>query len=65
MTETGSGVVYDGGPLDGVEIALAHFEDGTEEGEILVRAPMLMRCYRDGADGRHRPGWVTHVVRHR
>jgi O-succinylbenzoic acid--CoA ligase len=52
MTETGSGVVYDGVPLDGAEIALAHFEDGTEEGEILLRAPMLMRCYRDGADGR-------------
>jgi o-succinylbenzoate---CoA ligase len=52
MTETGSGVVYDGVPLDGVEIALAHFEDDAEEGEILLRAPMLMRCYRDGADGR-------------
>jgi O-succinylbenzoic acid--CoA ligase len=52
MTETGSGVVYAGVPLDGAEIALAHFEEDREEGEILLRAPMLMRCYRDGADGR-------------
>jgi O-succinylbenzoic acid--CoA ligase len=42
MTETGSGVVYDGYPLDGVEIRV----DST--GEIHVRCPMLMRCYRDG-----------------
>jgi O-succinylbenzoic acid--CoA ligase len=58
MTETGSGVVYDGIPLDDVEIALAHFTDDgdegedSEDGEILLRAPMLMRCYRDGGDGR-------------
>ena len=45
MTETGSGVVYDGWPLEGVEIAVT-------EGEILIRAPMLLRCYRDGDDGR-------------
>jgi acyl-CoA synthetase (AMP-forming)/AMP-acid ligase II len=35
-----------------VEIALAHFEGDSEEGEILLRAPMLMRCYRDRNDGR-------------
>jgi o-succinylbenzoate---CoA ligase len=65
MTETGSGVVYDGVPLDDVEIALAHFTDEGDgegvggadddrggDGEILLRAPMLMRSYRDGADGR-------------
>jgi O-succinylbenzoic acid--CoA ligase len=41
MTETGSGVVYDGHPLDGVELRIdAH-------GEIHVRCPMLLRCYRD------------------
>ena len=27
MTETGSGVVYDGVPLDDVEVAIAHFDD--------------------------------------
>jgi O-succinylbenzoic acid--CoA ligase len=71
MTETGSGVVYDGYPLDDVEVAIAHFDDaddgdwsggggtghtdggaGTSGGEILLRAPMLLRCYRDGSTGR-------------
>ncbi len=80
MTETGSGVVYDGVPLDGVEVAIAHFDGGVggvgglgggdgggggpggggpggggpggDGGEILLRAPMLMRCYRDGTTGR-------------
>jgi O-succinylbenzoic acid--CoA ligase len=62
LTETGSGVVYDGQPLDGVEVAVRQGDgtfssigaDGgaTQEGEILVRAPMLFRCYRDGSDAR-------------
>ncbi len=52
MTETGSGVVYDGDPLDDVEIAIDHFEDGSGDGEILLRCPMLLRCYRGGEDGR-------------
>jgi O-succinylbenzoic acid--CoA ligase len=64
MTETGSGVVYDGVPLDDVEVAIAHFDDddgsggdgsggGSDgDGEILLRAPMLMRSYRDGTTGR-------------
>lgn len=41
MTETGSGVVYDGVPLDGVDVRI----DG--HGEIHVRGPMLLRAYRD------------------
>jgi O-succinylbenzoic acid--CoA ligase len=58
MTETGSGVVYDGWPLYGVEVAFRPptRTDGSEgadaEGEILLRAPMLFRGYRDGDDGR-------------
>ena len=64
MTETGSGVVYDGTPLDGVELAMRPSDrppsatgetDDPDEGvggEILIRAPMLFRCYRDGSDGR-------------
>jgi O-succinylbenzoic acid--CoA ligase len=52
MTETGSGVIYDGVPLDDVEVAIAHFDDESAEGEILLRAPMLMRSYRDGGTGR-------------
>jgi O-succinylbenzoic acid--CoA ligase len=52
MTETGSGVIYDGVPLDHVEVAIAHFGDDGDEGEVLLRGPMLMRSYRDGTTGR-------------
>jgi O-succinylbenzoic acid--CoA ligase len=50
MSETGSGVVYDGVPLDGVELRVV-------DGEIHVRAPMLLRCYRDGTDPKDADGW--------
>ena len=50
MTETGSGVVYDGLPLDGVELRVV-------DDEIHVRGPMLLRCYRDGADPTDSDGW--------
>ena len=50
MTETGSGIVYDRRPLDGVELRVV-------AGEIQVRCPMLLRCYRDGADPRTADGW--------
>ena len=64
MTETGSGVIYDGRAVAGVELsfrplpgAAAGVDAGADgsalaEGEILIRAPMLLRCYRDGDDGR-------------
>jgi o-succinylbenzoate---CoA ligase len=63
MTETGSGVLYDGRPLEGVEVSFrpaeradAHGEapsgPAVVEGEILLRAPMLFRGYRQGDDGR-------------
>jgi o-succinylbenzoate---CoA ligase len=52
MTETGSGVVYDGYALPGVEVV-------APDGELLVRSPTLFRSYRDrprptaiGPDGR-------------
>jgi O-succinylbenzoic acid--CoA ligase len=51
MTETGSGCVYDGVPLDGVEVDIA------PDGEIRLRAPLLLRCYRDGHDPRDAQGW--------
>ena len=63
LTETGSGVVYDGEPLDGVELAIGTGRDGEgADGEVLVRAPMLLRGYRDGTDPRipgpdGRGGW--------
>ncbi|MDH3684261.1 MAG: AMP-binding protein, partial [Acidimicrobiia bacterium] len=44
MTETGSGVVYDRIPLDGLEIAIA------ADGEIRLRGPMLFRAYRHDPD---------------
>ena len=52
MTETGSGVVYDGVPLDGVDV---HIED---DGEIHLRGPMLLRCYRDGSTPVDPDGWL-------
>ena len=53
MTETGSGVVYDGIPLDGVEMRIA------EDGQILLKGPMLLRCYRDGHDPKSADGWLA------
>lgn len=50
MTETGSGVVYDRHPLDGVEIRIV-------DAEIQVRCPMALRCYRDGTDPKTEDGW--------
>jgi o-succinylbenzoate---CoA ligase len=57
MTETGSGVVYDGRPLDGVEIRIGDGELGAP-GEILVRGATLLRCYRDGTDPKVSGGWL-------
>ena len=56
MTETGSGCVYDGRPLSGVEVRIGDGVLGAE-GEVLVRGPMLLRCYRDGTDPRIDGGW--------
>jgi o-succinylbenzoate---CoA ligase len=42
MTETCGGVVYDGVPLDGVEVSLS------DDDEVLVRGPMLFSGYRRG-----------------
>ncbi|HEV8063873.1 MAG TPA: fatty acid--CoA ligase family protein, partial [Acidimicrobiales bacterium] len=50
MTETGSGIAYDGVPLDGVELRITG-------GEIEVRGEMLLRAYRDGVDPK-RDGWL-------
>lgn len=51
MTETGSGVVYDGIPLEGVEIDI-------RDSIIYLRAPMLMRQYRDGSTPIDAGGWL-------
>jgi len=57
MTETGSGVVYDGRPLDGVDVRIGDGVDG-RPGEVLIRGPMVMRGYRDGTDPRLPGGWL-------
>jgi O-succinylbenzoic acid--CoA ligase len=54
MTETGSGVVYDGLPLDGVEVAI-----DDDDGTILLKGPMLLRCYRDGVDPKLSGSWLS------
>lgn len=52
MTETGSAVVYDHRPLDGVEVRVV-------DGQIHVRGPVLLRAYRDGTDPRLDGGWFA------
>ena len=51
LTETGSGIAYDGVPLDGVEIRVV-------DGQIHVRGPMLLRTYRHGDDPKDDDGWL-------
>jgi O-succinylbenzoic acid--CoA ligase len=52
MTETGGGVVYNGEPLDNVEIKIV-------DGEIFLRCPMLMRAYRDDQFISFKDGWYA------
>ncbi len=52
MTETGGGVVYNGQPLDNVEIKIV-------DGEIFLRCPMLMRAYRDDQTISMQDGWYA------
>lgn len=52
MTETGSGVVYEGVALEGVEVRI-------EAGEVWIRCPMLLR----GGPGRDRPEDPRRLVR--
>jgi O-succinylbenzoic acid--CoA ligase len=54
LTETGSGVVYGGTPLPGVELAIA-----ADTKEVLLRGPMLLRGYRDGTDALNADGWLA------
>ncbi|MGH1503393.1 MAG: class I adenylate-forming enzyme family protein [Acidimicrobiales bacterium] len=45
MTETGSGVVYERRPIDGVSLRIAT-PDPAGHGELEVAGPMLLRAYR-------------------
>ena len=51
MTETGGGIVYNGQPLQNVEIDI-------RESIVHVRAPMLLRQYRDGTHPLSTDGWL-------
>ncbi len=51
LTESGSGVVYDGMPLPGVEYKV------TSSGEILLKGPMIATRYRSGAAIQDESGW--------
>ena len=51
LTETGSGVVYDGVPLPGVDVSVV-------DGEVLVRGPMVATSYRDGSPVVDEHGWL-------
>ena len=50
MTETGSGIVYNGHPLKNVELRIVN-------GEVHIRCPMLFRCYRNGDEPFTEDGW--------
>lgn len=50
MTETGSGVVYDGVPLEGVQIDI-------RDTVIHIKAPMLLRAYRNADSPFTSDGW--------
>jgi O-succinylbenzoic acid--CoA ligase len=52
LTESFGGVVYDQRALPGVEVRIA------ADGEVLLRSPTLLRCYRDGADPKDAAGWL-------
>ena len=58
LTETFGGVVYDGLPLDGVEVTIGDGELGLP-GEVLVRGPTLLRCYREGTNPLLAGGWFA------
>ncbi|MFM9120096.1 MAG: AMP-binding protein [Acidimicrobiaceae bacterium] len=52
LTETFGGVVYNGKPIDGVEICI-----GTDS-EIKIRCDSLLRTYRNGNDPKDSEGWL-------
>jgi O-succinylbenzoic acid--CoA ligase len=53
LTETCGGCVYAGVPFDGVDVRI-----DARTGEVHVRGPLLLRCYRDGTDPKTDDGWL-------
>lgn len=54
LTETCGGCVYAGIPFDDVEVRI-----DPATGEIHLRGPLLLRCYRDGTDPKTPDGWFA------
>lgn len=52
MTESGGGVVYGDRALSGIEVDV-------RGGELFLRGPTLLRCYRDGTDPKDPHGWYA------
>ena len=52
LTESFGGVVYNGTPLDGVEIRIS------QDSEIEIRCASLLRAYRNGYDPKNSEGWL-------
>lgn len=52
LTETGSGVVYDGQPLEGLEVSIGPGD------EVLLRGPMIATSFRDGSAITDSHGWL-------
>ncbi len=51
LTETGSGVVYDGTPLPGIEVSIS------PKSEIMLKGPMIATSFRDGSSIQDEDGW--------
>ncbi len=52
LTESFGGVVYNGTPLNGVEIRIS------QDSEIEIRCASLLRAYRNGFDPKNSEGWL-------
>jgi len=53
MTETSGGCVYDGVPIDGVDVAVG------DDGRVLIRGPVLFDGYLDGGAAALADGWFV------
>ena len=52
LTESAGGVIYDGRPLRDVEVRIV-------DGQLHLKSPTLLRCYRDGTDPKTSDGWLA------
>jgi O-succinylbenzoic acid--CoA ligase len=52
LTETFGGIVYNGSPIEGVEIRIGY------DSEIEIRCDSLLRTYRNGFDPKNSDGWL-------